>query len=201
MTRLAKRLSLVGLGILLTAGWATAGELRTPSYRPYIVEVGPPRTISRQQLDKEMYLNSDLRSWIRNYGYPDVAEIQAVVPEYGWSDYEIRTYYLDRDQELAFGRIAFMPYQGDPGFLDDYGLVKYQGKIQPEGRQRIQSLARIGGCGGDTSLDRILAAAERAERASTMAEKESLRAMQSAEKAEAAASRIETRFNQSLHKK
>lgn len=199
MTKLGK-LSLAVVAILVTANWVGAQTLRTPPYRPYITEVGPPRAIDRVRLDKEMTVNSDLRSWIRDYGYPDVAEIQDVVPEYGWSDYEVRTFYLTRNQELAFGRVAFFPRQGNPSFVGDYGLIKYQGVVQPENRKRLQYAARLIPCGDGGSMDRILAAAERAERASLVAEKESQRAAQAAERAEAAVGRMETGFTKSLRK-
>lgn len=201
MTRFAKALSLAAVGmVLLSATGAKAEQLRTPDYRPYITEVGPPRTINRVRLDKEMQLNSDLASWIRDYGYPDVAEVQDVVPQYGWSDYEIRIFYIDRNQELAFGRVSFFPFIRDRSFVDNYGLIKFQGPLQSENRGRVLASARIG-CGNeDNSLDRILAAAERSERAATMAEKAALRAMQSAERAEAAVNRMEVGFTQSLRK-
>jgi hypothetical protein len=199
MTRLAKRLSLVVIMVLASAGVGQASELRTPSYRPYITEVGPPRTLSLEQFEHEVQANSDLRSWVKDYGYPDVAETQEVVPEYGWSDYEVRAYYFDRDQELAFGRIALFPQVVGQSMVDRYGLVKYQGRIQPENRKRVLAAARLCPSGG-TSLDRILAAADRATRAAEVAEKESMRALQAAERAEAVVSRMEAGFQKGLRK-
>jgi len=200
MTRLAQRFSLAVVAVLVAVTGVGAQGLRTPSYRPYITEVGPPHTINRKQLDKETQVNSDLESWIHDYGYPDVAEIQEVVPEYGWSDYEVRIYYLARNQELAFGRIAFFPRQGDPAFVSNYGLVKFQGSVQPENRKRVQYAARISPCVGGDSLDRILAAAERAERAALVAEKESMRAADAAARAETAVNNMESGFAKSLRK-
>jgi hypothetical protein len=199
MITLAKRFSFIVAAIVAGAGVAGAQDLRTPPYRPYITEVGSPRVIDRARFDREVAVNTDLRSWVQNYGYPDVAEIQTVVPQFGWSDYEVRTYYFDRNQELAFGRVSFFPAQVDEGWIQDYGLIKYQGALQPENRQRVQYAARLCGSRG-SPLDRVLAAAERAERASTLAERESLRALQAAERAQSAASRLESGFSRTLHK-
>ena len=201
MTRLAK-LTLTAAMVLGSAGMAAAqGGPRIPEYRPYIAEVGNPRVLTKREFEKELAVNSDLRSWVKNYGYPDVAEIQRVVPEYGWRDYEVRVFYLSYDQELAFGRVAFMPSAGEPSLINDYGLVKYQGKVQPENRKRIQYEARLCGSGGGGSIgDRVIAAADRATRAAEMAEAESLRAAAAAARAESAVGKLETGFTQSLRK-
>lgn len=201
MTGITKRLSLAAAMILVSAAWAVAAEPpRTPEYRPYIAEVGAPRTLSRAQFEREVAVNSDLRSWVRNYGFPDVAEYQRVVPEYGWSDYEIRVFYFDYNMELAFGRVAFFPSMTSSALTADYGLVKYQGRIEPENLERVRHAPRVCGSGGSGSLERLLAAAERAERAAMIAEREGLRAAQSAQRAEAAVGRMDAGFRQRLSK-
>lgn len=205
MTRVTKRLVSTAAALLLAGsavvGSAAAADLREPEYRPYIAEVGPPKALTRAQFDKEVVVNSDLRSWVRNYGYPDVAEYQRVVPEYGWSDYEIRLYYFERDQELAFGRVAFSPYAAPGPMIGDIGLTKYQGRIQSENLERVSRAPRLCGGGRDSgALDRLLAAADRAAAAAELAEKESLRALQSAERAEAAVGRMDAGFRTGLRK-
>lgn len=201
MTRLAKRIALAAAIVAASAGVAKAEmDLDTPEYRPYITEVGKPIVLNLTQFRREVAVNSDLKSWIRNYGYPDVAEIQRVVPEYGWADYEVRIYYFAYDIELAFGRVAFMPAVTDPDVIDDYGLVKFQGRMQPENRKRVQYEARLCGSGKGSSADRIIAAADRATRAAELAEKESVRAMQAAERAESAVNRMDAGFRQGLRK-
>lgn len=200
MTRLVQRLSVAVAAVIVVAGAVEAQERRTPSYRPYIVEVGPARAIGIDRFEEEMQLNSDLRSWVRSYGYPDVAEIQPVTPQYGWAPYEIRAFYLARNQEIAFGRIAFFPTTGGSTMVQGLGLVKYEGDMQRADRQRVEMMPRLCAGGGGNSLDRILAAADRATRAAEIAERESLSAVASAERAEAAVGRLESGFKSSLRK-
>jgi hypothetical protein len=135
--------------LLASVALAAAPQLRRSSNRPTIVEVGPPRAITMAQLEQEMYWNSDLQSWVEHYGYPDLAEYQEVVPQFGWADYEIRAYYLRRNQEVVFGRVASFPdmvgypyYPGYPGLLEHYGLIKYQGPIQQDDLQRLSAARR-----------------------------------------------------------
>ena len=201
MTRLAK-LAFVGAMILSSAATTSAAEpfRRRPEYRPYIMEVGAPRVLTRAQFTREIYMNTDLQSWVRNYGFPDVAEYQRVVPEYGWADYEIRVYYFDYDLELAFGRVKFMPAVTSHDLVDDYGLVKYEGRINPSNLQRVRHAPRLCGSTTGTSADRIIAAADRATAAAEAAEREALRAADAAQRAEGAVGRMDAGFREGLRK-
>lgn len=151
MTRFAKQLTWTMAVLLATAASGAAAELRASPSRPGIVEVGPPRALSTIQLEHEMSWNSDMRSWVLFYGYPDVAEYQAVLPQYGWAAYEIHTYYLARNQEVVFGRVApfaldalpgYPGYHGYPGMLAHHGLIKHQGAIDQADLQRLSASAR-----------------------------------------------------------
>src|SRR5262249_32144424 len=146
-----KRISMAGMVLLASVALAAAPELRRSPNRPTIVEVGPPHPITMAQLEQEMYWNSDLQSWVKYYGYPDLAEYQEVVPQFGWADYEIRTYYFRRNQELVFGRVVSFPYAdmvgypyypGYPGMLAHYGLIKFQGPIPQADLQRLSAARR-----------------------------------------------------------
>lgn len=151
MIRLAKQFSLPAAVLLAWVVPGAAAELRSSPLRPNVVEVGAPRALTRLQLEQEMYWNSDLRGWVLYYGYPDVAEYQEVVPQFGWAAYEIHAYYLRRNQEIVFARVASFPYAGlfgypsylgYPAMLPDYGLIKFQGTIDQEDLQRLSARPR-----------------------------------------------------------
>ena len=106
----------------------------TPANRPYIVEIGDPRPLGPRALQKETTRNSDLRAYIDFYGWPDYAEVQDIEPNIPWDAYEVRLYYLRRDREIAFGRAYIAPQ------VHNLGLIKYQGKMEPDTRDRIVAL-------------------------------------------------------------
>ena len=146
---LAKRLSLSLAALLVPIAVSAGDGLRRSPYRTNLVEVGAPRPLTKTQLDRQISINPDLRSWVAHYGYPDVAEYQEVVPQFGWADYEIRTYYLRRNQALAFGMVASFPYGAEPsmpdytGLLPSFGLIKFQGTIAREDIDRVSAAPRV----------------------------------------------------------
>ncbi|MBI4516910.1 MAG: hypothetical protein HY699_13955 [Deltaproteobacteria bacterium] len=119
-----------------TVTGALGPELRrvTPPNRPYIVELGEPRPMSSQGLDRERKLNSDLNLYLEYYGWPDYVEVQDIAPQDPWAAYEVRLYYLQREIEMAFGRAFIAPT------ITDFGVIKYQGHIEPGTRDRIVAL-------------------------------------------------------------
>jgi hypothetical protein len=106
-----------------------------PSNRPEIVEIGEPQPLGSKGLGHESKLNTDLGIYLDHYGWPDYAEIQEIEPENPWADYEVRIYYLKRDRELAFGRVFVAPW------MKDFGVIKYQGTMDPMTHDRIVALA------------------------------------------------------------
>lgn len=133
----AKQAALAAILLVPSASMAISPEVRrvTPSYRPYIVEVGDPTPLGPRSLEAETKRNSDLQSYIRFYGWPDYAEIQEIEPTIPWDSYEVRLFYLRRDRELAFGRAYISPY------VNDLGLIKYDAIMDPATRDRIVALA------------------------------------------------------------
>jgi len=179
--------------LVAAAGLAQgAGELRreTPARRPYIVEIGDPRLLTRDQLQREMRINSDLRDYIGYYGYPEAAEIQEIVPDTPWDAYEVRLYYLRRGLEVAFGRAFVGPT------VSDFGVLKHLGPITDADRERLAGRAVLGA----DAYARAASAAERAERAAERAAADSRAAARAAERAAAATERMEREFQEAVRK-
>ncbi len=126
--------AVVGVLLLSVAvggeSWA-ASELRPATNRPDIVEIGAPVMISREMLRREMDRNTELHEYIRVYGWPEYAEIQEVQVQEPFAAYEVRLYYVHRNQFLVFGRVNVAPN------VVDYGVRKYAGPIDPETLDRL----------------------------------------------------------------
>lgn len=109
--------------------------------RPGLYEIGEPFSISRQSLSQEMRRNDELRLYITQYGWPDYAEVQEILPQWPWSDYEVRLYYLDQRLALAYGRV----------FLSDdfpnYGSRRSIQVLTDETRDRLLTARPIAGVG------------------------------------------------------
>ncbi len=132
-----KRLvAIMWLALVPAAALAIGPEVRrvTPPNRPYIIEIGQPKAIGSRALDQERKRDSDLRYYMEYYGWPDYAEVQEIEPDIPWEDYEVHIYYLDRNLEIAFGRAIVSPG------VQDLGVLKYQGYMEPETRDRIVAL-------------------------------------------------------------
>lgn len=131
---MAKRIgvaaAIVGLFAFAWAGVAAA-DLRRAVGRPELIEVGEPSLISHDLLRQEMERNVSLREYIELYGWPDYAEIQEVkVPE-PLAPYEVRLYYLRRNQELAYSRVFVSPA------FPRAGIRTYDGPIPEETIRRL----------------------------------------------------------------
>jgi hypothetical protein len=72
--------------------------------RPYVCDVGSPRTLSMRGFDEVMEKNSALRATVARLGKPDRAEIQRVRVREPWSEWELRTYYRSLDRMFVYGR-------------------------------------------------------------------------------------------------
>ncbi len=118
-----------------------AAQPRLAVGRPGIYEVGEPFSISRSTLAQELRRNDELRLYVNQYGWPDYAEIQEVLPQWPWADYEVRLYYLDRELALAFGRV-FLSSE-----FPNYGMKKSLQKIRPEVLDRLLTARPIAGQG------------------------------------------------------
>ena len=114
---------------------ATAATLRPAKNRPDIIEVGDPMLVGRPELSREMELNSALREYIHLYGWPDYVEIQEVAVQDPWAAYEVRLFYLRRDEYLVYGRVNVAPS------IEDYGARKYAGSIDSETLDRLLTAA------------------------------------------------------------
>jgi len=100
--------------------------------RPYITEIGAPYSISMAAVEREAQRISELKTYLAEYGYPDYAEVQEIVPEWPWESYEVRLYYLRRDRALDFAHVFLS--EAVPGF----GVMRFQGTIPPEKRREIE---------------------------------------------------------------
>ena len=118
--------------VVAVGGSAMAGaQLRPAANRADVIEIGEPIIISRDVLKLEMQRNIELREYVELYGWPEYAEVQEVQVQEPFAPYEIRLYYLRRDQYLAFGRVHVAPS------LYDYGVVKYEGSISEADLNRL----------------------------------------------------------------
>jgi len=120
---------------VLGAASAKGTMLRPAKERPDIIEVGDPVLVGRSVLEREIRVNTSLRDYIELYGWPDYAEIQEITVLDPWAAYEVRIYYLHRDQYLVFGRVHVAPS------VDDYGVRKYDGHIDPDTLDRLLTAA------------------------------------------------------------
>jgi len=122
---------LAWLGLTLGTAERAAAEVRQARNRPGIFEVGEPILISREGLRREMDRNNTLREYIDLYGWPDYAEVQQTVVQEPLAPYEVRVYYLQRNQEYAFTRANISPN------FTGFGIRKYEGLIAPETVDRL----------------------------------------------------------------
>lgn len=167
---------------------AVADEVRleVPARRPYITEVGAPYSISMAAVEKEAQRISEMKTYLTEYGYPDYAEVQEILPEWPWESYEVRLYYMRRDRQIDFGHVFLSEA------LPTFGVMKYQGGIPPEKRREIEVVlaAREAPAPppvsamepGEALVARVEAAAERAAQAAERAAEASEAANRAAER-------------------
>jgi len=129
-------LAFIGAWVLLPG--AVRAQLRPSATETGVVEIGAPRLIGRAALEREMRGDSALSDHIRQYGWPDYAELQEIDVQEPFAAYEVHIYYIDRNRELVFGHVFVSPS------LRDFGVLKYDGPLRSETRARLLT-ARPGG--------------------------------------------------------
>jgi len=191
---------LVLLGLAFT-GEARASELRQAIDRPDVTEIGNPILISREVLDRELARNTAMAGFIAKYGWPDYAEVQEVAIVEPLAPYEVRLYYLRRNEQYAYTRAYVSPA------LRDFGVRTYRGSIPEETLARIltakgeiaaptepvaEEVVRKDIAAAPPAVDevealvlRLEAAADRASLAAEMADRASKAASASADRANA----------------
>lgn len=115
--------------ILGMAGVAVATGPQPAVGRPDVLEVGEPVLLGRELLLREMNSNRALSEYIEKYGWPDYAVVQRTAveePYISFAPYEVRIYYVQRDQEIIFGRVAISEA------MHSFGIRKWLGPIRPE---------------------------------------------------------------------
>jgi len=202
MTRTRVSVVTAALVLLAANAGAATGDLRREqtARRPYIVEIGEPYAIGGQKLQYEVNHISELKVYVREYGYPDYAEIQEISPEWPWESYEVRLYYMGQNLEVDFGPVLLS------AAAPNFGVIKFRGDITPEKRHEIevvlqareapvgppaapalQAVAQLpappaGGGLTESLVARIEAAAERAAQAADRAAQDSEAAERAAER-------------------
>ena len=136
------------IGLAFSSG-ARAADMRQAYARPDVTEFGDPVLISREVLDRELAVNSEMRTFVAMYGWPDYAEVQEVTVVEPLASYEVRLYYLRRNHELAFSRVHVSPV------IHDFGVRTYEGPI-PEA-----TLARLLTASGEVEPPKVAAAPQR----------------------------------------
>jgi hypothetical protein len=134
MTRTGVPVVATALLLLAANAGAASGDVRRErtERRPYIVEIDQPYVIGAQRLQQEVNHISALKTYVRDYGYPDYTEIQDILPEWPWATYEVRLYYMRRNLEVDFGPVILS--EATPNF----GVLKFRGDITPEKRHEIE---------------------------------------------------------------
>jgi hypothetical protein len=134
MTRTGVSVATTALLLLAANAGAAFGDVRREQTerRPYIVEIGQPYEIGVQRLQDEINHISELKIYVRDYGYPDYSEIQEVSPDWPWEAYEVRLYYMRRNLEVDFSPVILS--EATPNF----GVLRFRGDITPEKRHEIE---------------------------------------------------------------
>jgi hypothetical protein len=123
-------ITLAAVGGIIWAGAAVA-ELRPSVHRPSLIEVGDPTMVDRSALRKEMERISDLKDHVARHGWPDYAEVQPVLAEEPFGEYEVRIYYILRQREFDFANVDAAPW------VKDFGIKRYEGPIPTETLGRL----------------------------------------------------------------
>ena len=167
-------------------GGSTIGCVPASEERPYVCDVGEARPLSLQSFDQIFQVDNAVRSTVARIGMPDYAEVQRVRVEDPWVNFELRTYYLDYNRMLVFGRAMIL---GNP----QVSLLRHEGPIPPA---KLAMLTERPVPVGTSAAD----AARRAEEAAALAEDEAARAERYADSSESAANAADRSFLQQLVK-
>lgn len=93
--------------------------------RPYVCDIGGPRTLSMQGFDEVLEKNGALRATVARLGKPDRAEIQRIRVREPWTQWELRTYYRSLNRMFVYGRAYVL---GSP----EITLLRHESRI-PQG--------------------------------------------------------------------
>ena len=131
MTRTTRMVVATLIALMIAVSGSVQAEPRPSLTRPDVFDVGEPMSIDRAGLHRQMLRITELAEFIKKYGWPDYAEIQEVSVKEPFAPYEVRIYYLSREQELAFGHVYVAPD------VTHYGIKKYVGRIPAETLTRL----------------------------------------------------------------
>ncbi|MDG2308146.1 MAG: hypothetical protein P8R42_26515 [Candidatus Binatia bacterium] len=148
--------------------------------RPYICDVGQPQPLSMTSFVQILQDDAAIRATVARIGMPDAVELQRVLVNDPWLNYEVRTYYRDYDRMYVFARAFVL---GNP----QVSLLRHEGPIPPHW---LASHAPID----------VDAAARRAEHAAARAEAVAERAERLADRAESIADAMAADFPRRLQK-
>lgn len=130
MKRLGATALAAVVGGMLTVR-AAGADLRPSVHRPSLIEVGDPKMVDRSALRKEMELISDLKDHVARHGWPDYAEVQRVLADDPFGEYEVRVYYIETQREVDFTHVDAAPW------LKEFGIKRYEGPIPTETLGRL----------------------------------------------------------------
>lgn len=148
--------------------------------RPYVCDIGPAEPLSMASFVQMIQDDAAIRAMVARIGMPNAVEVQRVLVNDPWVDYEVRTYYREYDRMYVFGRAFVL---GNP----EISLLRHEGPIPP---QWLASRAPID----------YEAAARRAEEAAARAEQVANRADRLADRAEAIADAMAADFPKHIQK-
>jgi hypothetical protein len=157
--------------------------------RPYVCDVGPPKSLSMRSFKDILARDPAVRAVVRRIGMPYAAEMQRVRAESPWYSWEVRTYYPNYDRMYAFSRAFILD-------VPEVSLLRFEGKI-PRHRWKSAAVVQqtVYEAGGDSD-----SAAARAERAADEAERLADQATRFADQADAIADQADQGFKRSLVK-
>lgn len=141
--------------------WDCAGQ---SDERPYVCDIGPAEPLSMASFVQMIQDDSAIRATVARIGMPNAVEVQRVLVNAPWVNYEVRTYYRDYDRMYVFGRAFIL---GNP----EVSLLRHEGPIPP---QWLASHAPFDYEGAarraEEAADRAEATADRADRLADRAE-------------------------------
>jgi hypothetical protein len=154
--------------------------------RPYVCDVGEPKPLSLESFEQIFQVDGAVRATVARIGMPNYAELQKIDAPDPWVTYELRTYYLDYNKMIVFGRAMIL---GNP----QISLLRHEGPI-PADKLALLTVGPV------TAQGSAADAARRAEDAANRAEHDANRAESYAASSEGAADGLDESFRHSLVK-
>ena len=101
------------------SAWDCAGQ---SAQRPYVCDIGAAEPLSMHSFKELVRKDAALRATVARIGMPDAAELQRVLVNDPWADFEVRIYYRQYNRMYVFGRAFIL---GNP----EVSHLRHEGPI------------------------------------------------------------------------